>query len=320
MGCCVHEDRDSTGDAVTVVSVINYKGGVGKTTLTANIGAELAARGKQVLLIDLDPQASLTFSFYRADVWEKELADEHTLLQWFGSVVELGTPRSLGSFVLTPPQVNKVIADGGSSGQLDLLASHLGLIEVDLDFAYALGGSRFQHGSPSYLRIARSLANALSDDYFNKYDIVLIDCAPNFTMVTRTGIVASDYLLVPAKPDYLSTLGIDYLRRKIDELVRDYNKAASANAPPIGPEVLGIVLTMIQYGGVNPIIAMRGYIGQPTTKVDMPVFRQMIRENKSLYGTAGESGVPAVLTVGATDTAVFELRELTNEFLARIRS
>jgi hypothetical protein len=45
------------------------------------------------------------FSFYRADVWEKELADEHTLLQWFGSVVELGTPRSLGSFVLTPPEV-----------------------------------------------------------------------------------------------------------------------------------------------------------------------------------------------------------------------
>jgi chromosome partitioning protein len=320
MGCCVHEDRDSTGDAVTVVSVINYKGGVGKTTLTANIGAELAARGNQVLLIDLDPQASLTFSFYRADVWEKELADEHTLLQWFGSVLELGTPRPLGSFVLTPPQVNKVIADGGSSGRLDLLASHLGLIEVDLDFAYALGGSRFQHGSPSYLRIARSLANALSDDYFNKYDVVLIDCAPNFTMVTRTGIVASDYLLVPAKPDYLSTLGIDYLRRKIDELVRDYNKAASPTASPIGPEVLGIVLTMIQYGGVNPIIAMRGYIDQPTTKVDMPVFRQMIRENKSLYGTAGESGVPAVLATGATDTAVYELRELTNEFLARIRS
>jgi chromosome partitioning protein len=48
-----------------IVSVINYKGGVGKTTVTANLAAELAWRGYKVLLLDLDPQASLTFSFMR---------------------------------------------------------------------------------------------------------------------------------------------------------------------------------------------------------------------------------------------------------------
>ena len=58
---------------MAVVSVINYKGGVGKTTLTANVGAELANRGRTVLLIDLDPQSSLTFSFSRLDQWEREL-------------------------------------------------------------------------------------------------------------------------------------------------------------------------------------------------------------------------------------------------------
>ena len=52
-----------------IVSVINYKGGVGKTSLTANLGAELAWRGKRVLLIDLDAQASLTFSFIKPDEW-----------------------------------------------------------------------------------------------------------------------------------------------------------------------------------------------------------------------------------------------------------
>jgi len=51
-----------------VVSVINFKGGVGKTTLTANLGAELARRGKRVLLLDLDPQSSLTYSFYAPDL------------------------------------------------------------------------------------------------------------------------------------------------------------------------------------------------------------------------------------------------------------
>ena len=53
-----------------VVSVINYKGGVGKTTTTANLAAELAWRGKDVLIIDLDPQASLTFSFIKPEEWQ----------------------------------------------------------------------------------------------------------------------------------------------------------------------------------------------------------------------------------------------------------
>src|SRR5204862_328400 len=83
----------------------------------------------------------------------------------------------------------------------------------------------FQHGSPRYLPLHRALADALADPAFDEYDAVLLDCAPNFTMVTRTGIVASDHLIVPAKPDYLSTLGIDYLRRKLSELVGDYNRA-----------------------------------------------------------------------------------------------
>ena len=52
-----------------VVSFINYKGGVGKTTLASNIAADLALRGKKVLCIDLDPQSNLTFSFYNVEYW-----------------------------------------------------------------------------------------------------------------------------------------------------------------------------------------------------------------------------------------------------------
>src|ERR1044072_229681 len=145
----------------SVVTVINYKGGVGKTPLTANIGADLAARGKTVLLIDLDPQASLTFSLYEPPVWERELADERTILQWFGSVLASGPAHPLSTFVLTPAAVNTVIERTGRGGRLDLIASHLGLVDVDLDFAAELGGSRFQHGSPRYLELHRSLVEAL---------------------------------------------------------------------------------------------------------------------------------------------------------------
>ena len=66
-----------------VVSVINYKGGVGKTSLTANLGAELAWRGKRVLLLDLDAQASLTFSFIKPDEWSTNYEANETIKAWF---------------------------------------------------------------------------------------------------------------------------------------------------------------------------------------------------------------------------------------------
>lgn len=58
-----------------IISIINYKGGVGKTTLTTNIAGDLAQLGYNVLMIDLDPQASLTFSFLKPDEWKEKVAD-----------------------------------------------------------------------------------------------------------------------------------------------------------------------------------------------------------------------------------------------------
>jgi chromosome partitioning protein len=73
---------------VKIVSVINYKGGVGKTTVAANIAAELAWRGERVLLIDLDPQASLTFSFLTVDVWERTYAANRTIRNWYDAYID----------------------------------------------------------------------------------------------------------------------------------------------------------------------------------------------------------------------------------------
>lgn len=303
---------------VSVVSVINYKGGVGKTTLTANIGAELAYRGRRVLLIDLDPQASLTFSFYPPRVWEQELADHVTILQWFGTVLEPGPTAPLPKYVVTPPTVNELVGRHGP-GRLDLIASHLGLVDADLDFAAELGGSRFQHGSPRYLELHRALADGLADPAFAEYDLVLIDCPPNFTMVTRTAIVASDYLVVPARADYLSTLGIGYLRRKLSELVNEYNRVCGDGPGQINPVVLGVVFNMIQYAAAGPILASREFLSLPDD-IEVPAFRQRIRESKTLFAASGQYGIPAVLARDGNPTVQYELQQLASELLAKIRT
>lgn len=302
-----------------VVSVINYKGGVGKTTLTANIGAELAHRGRRVLLMDLDPQASLTFSFYTANHWENEIQDARTVLQWIGPLLSGGEPEALEGFVLTPPRVNEVVAANG--GRLDLIASHLGLIDADQDLATELGGSRAQVRSPNFLRVHRVLADALAGPTFAGYDVVLLDCPPNFGMMTRAGIVASDWILVPARPDYLSTLGIDYLRRRLSELVDDHNRAAAlagAGVADIAPDILGVVLNMVQYAGAQPILAHQSGV-KGLDKLEIKVFDQRIRQSNSLFGGA-EDSLPAVLVPGGNATVQYELQQLASEFYARIRT
>lgn len=298
-----------------VVSVINYKGGVGKTTLTANLGAELAAKGKKVLLLDLDPQASLTFSLVKPDYWQKSLAPNKTIKQWYDSLAS-GVSLELSSLIIKPARVGARIR---GSGALDLIPSHLGLINVDLELATELGGTSLKQSKLNYLRVHRRLSEGLEQAPFAKYDVILIDCPPNFNVVTKTAIVASDHVLIPAKADYLSTLGIDYLIRSLNGLVNDYNEYAElddgrAEVEKINPGILGVVFTMMQIYGNRPISAQRPFMAQ-TRALSVPVFDIYVRENKTLFADAPQEGVPVVLnqSQGAV-RIVTELRELAREF------
>lgn len=297
--------------------MINYKGGVGKTTVTANLGAELAHRGHRVLLVDLDAQCSLTFSFVKPDFWKTKLADSGTIKAWFDSFTE-SRPLNLQDLIYTPSPVSWRVRNG----DLHLIPSHLGLINVDLELATELGGATLKQAKKNYLRVHRRLAEGL-DDLDESYDLVLIDCPPNFNVVTKTAIVASENLLIPAKPDYLSTLGIDYLRRSLDQLVADYNEYAQLDgdlSASIDPKFLGIVFTMVSFYAQQPVAAMRPFITQ-AKKLGLPVFDAMVRENKTLFGGASQHGVPVVLThqtPGTYGTIVDELEALTSEFLRRM--
>jgi chromosome partitioning protein len=302
---------------VKVVAVVNYKGGVGKTTMTANIGAGLAARGKKVLLIDLDPQASLTFSFVSQDQWLDEMSDKRTIKQWYDSSDNGRTATRLAELLMTPSRVNQLLA--GTGGWLDLIASHLDLVSVESLLSGALDAKPGQVSASRFLQVYRRLAEGLTDKAFATYDVILIDCPPNFNMMTRNAIVASDFLLIPTRPDFLSTNGINHLGRQVLELVDDYNNHAREargrhrTVSTMAMPAAAVVFTMVQYYNNEPMAALSTYISR-VKALRVPTFATLVRDRKSLFAVAPEYGVPAILATASHRDTCQELHQLVDEF------
>ena len=263
-----------------VVSVINYKGGVGKTTTTANIAAQLAWKGHKVLAVDLDPQTNLTFSFLRVSEWSEDFSDNKTIKQLFDSLLD-GKDFDISGLIYEPIRAKQALR---GRGKLEIISSHLGLINVDLELATLLNGASLRQSKQNFIKVHRRLADSLADIDGDEYDIVLIDCPPNFNIVTKTAIVASDYILVPTRPDFLSTLGIDYLIRNVGSLVSDYNDYAKEgqadNTPEIEPATIGVVFNMVQERN-GPISAQETYMRQLRRQSGLHIFNNYIKHNNN---------------------------------------
>jgi chromosome partitioning protein len=288
---------------VQVVSIINHKGGVGKTTLTANLGAGLAARGKRVLLLDLDSQASLTVSFFTPPEWAAELLPARTIKHWFDGLDTGGRLQRPAGLISTPRRVREKLAR--STGRLDLIAAHRDLSDVDTTLA-----AQLMHDEAGFTLLHNRLRVALQHEAFSGYDIALIDCAPNFGLVARNAVAASDLLLIPTKPDYLSTNGIDSLGLKIAEFVEEFN-VRCAEDERISRPPAAVVFTMVQLHNDEPIEAQRSVMSRVAAGGVTPL-STTIRDSKAVYGPAPEYGVPVIL--GGTGRAqTRELREFVSE-------
>lgn len=206
-----------------VVSFINLKGGVGKTTVTVNVAATLAKKHKKrVLVIDLDPQTNATVSLIPQTVWQQRNdVAKQTLYHIFNDL--LNDKKDF--------DINKAIIKGVSDiDTLDLLPSSLQLVEIqdsipDMD-------------NKAYVSHVDVLGNQLADVKKN-YDYILIDCPPNLGAITLNGINISDYYVVPTVPDILSKIGINLILNRIS----DFKKKKRTCNILLG----GIVFTKIDY-------------------------------------------------------------------------
>ncbi|MEQ3550159.1 ParA family protein [Pseudonocardia nematodicida] len=288
-----------------IVSVLNHKGGVGKTTLTANLGAGLAARGKKVLLIDLDPQASLSLSFFTSEEWS--VLAGRTIKDWLVPDSGLDDMKPL---ISSPPRVNDRL--GFSSGYLDMIVA-----DNDLDQFNERAIARTAADPSTFAEVHDRLRHGLSMPAMAEYDIVLLDCSPGFDALGRSAVAACDLLLIPTRPDYLSTNGIQSLGKKIVDFVATFNSHRGKLSPVRRPAP-SIVFTMVQMYGGRPIADQRPYMAQVVTP-NLPAFESMMSDSKSVYGPAPNHGVPVVLGgLGRAQTR--ELREIVTELTERLEN
>ena len=192
-------------DKPTVIAVVNQKGGTAKTTTVENLGIGLARQGKKVLLLDTDPQGSLTIS--------------------------LGYPRpdelDITLFDLLNKTINEAAVNAGEGilhqpEGIDLIPANISLAGLEVALVNTMNRER--------------VLKQFLDQIKGNYDYVLLDCMPSLGMLTVNALAAADAALVPVQANYLSAKGLEQLLQTINKVKRQIN-------PKLRIE--GILLTMV---------------------------------------------------------------------------
>ncbi len=192
--------------ATVTLAVANQKGGVAKTTSVASIGAALAELGHRVLLVDLDPQACLTFSL-GIDPEDLEVSVHHVLTQG-----------------VDPAEIIIATEDG-----VDLLPATIELARAEADLLTRTGREHVIKGA------LEQLADDLADTEEGPYDWVLLDCPPSLGVLTVAALTAADGVLVPLQCETLSHRGVGQLLDTVHDVRRFTNR---------GLEVWGVLPTL----------------------------------------------------------------------------
>ncbi|RKX25616.1 MAG: hypothetical protein DRP46_11755 [Candidatus Zixiibacteriota bacterium] len=171
-----------------IIAIANQKGGVGKTTTTINLGAALAGRGESVLLLDFDPQCSLTIS---CGIEAHQL--ENSV---YNALIGRPAGVSLDSITVKTDEAN-----------ISLVPSGIDLARADMELAAELMREGFLKRAIDCMEV--------------DYDFILIDCPPSLGILTTNALVAADELLIPVEADYLAFKAMQLLLHTTFPRVRE---------------------------------------------------------------------------------------------------
>lgn len=207
------------------ISIINMKGGVGKTTLSIHLARYLAEQGKKILLIDLDPQANASVAAIKPNLLEFHYNDPnkktvHEL--FFDWMIQFGpypkqkvtTPLESYLYHFFPLGENKVF---------DIIPSHLALSSL------LRGAGVGPYELKDFLDKCREL---------KKYDYIFIDCAPTYSVLTTLALNATDKILIPMKAEPFAVHGTKLMKQVLKEHDHDFGTNLEHNG------ILGIVFTL----------------------------------------------------------------------------
>ena len=282
-----------------VISIVNMKGGVGKTTLTVNLAASLVKDyGMRVLVVDLDMQVNATLSLMPPLQFAKLKQDNRTLKQLISQVFKPDNDSPISIKQVIVPNICQM------SG-FDLLP---GDIELYNDFL--LAALIYSHASKNQLEFEKSWNNL--EDYLLKsiiqpiiqdYDFILLDFPPGDYLLTRSGIIASDFYLIPARPEPLSVVGMGILEGHINQL-REKNRSR------IG--LLGIVFSSLGHS-TNMALQVKSRVAAEFGEEQ--IFNIEIPMNVAIAKAVDE--FKPVLLTEPRSTGAKAFTELAKEFLEK---
>lgn len=280
----------ATNSPAATIALLNMKGGVGKTTLAVNLAWYLCRyQHKRVLLVDLDPQFNASQYTMSFNEWDDHRKNKGTVAD------VLIEPQAQSLTTRRPPrrrhgqpQYTFARESTAKGGTLHLLPSELTLSRA------VKNPDRVVFKLEKYLESVRT-----------QYDFIFIDCAPTDSILTDTALMATDFVLVPVKPDRFSILGYAQIQEQI---------ASFKNAYPDPHEVqdLGVVFTQVD--GSSPI---ENTCMKEVTRKASFVFETRVSDSRS-YLRAVQEQTPVFDTRYAHWVTKATMRALVGEVMQRI--
>jgi chromosome partitioning protein len=270
-----------------VIAVTNMKGGVGKTTLSANIGHCLAfIHSKRVLLVDVDPQFNLTQYCMDENSYEAILTDDTK-----GTVFDILVPDSIA--------IPKVVGKGrirrrrtsihNIKPNLDILPSSMKLIDF-ID----------QRKSGSERLLSKFIESIKAN-----YDFIFIDCPPTSTILSRAAYLSSDAYIIPMGMDYFSVMGIPLLQKDINDFKETY-----------GNEMKGLGIIRTKYLEWTKVARKhRDVVDNFSKALKIRLFSSAFRQSQEVQNALSERKF--ILEYNNNSVSATDLKEITKEFLAQ---